>query len=164
MDMTWEYIAGFFDGEGCIQGYLSTPRVSIAQKRPLVLQEIQKFLWEQDIRSQIFRYSSEKKDLSQLRINAGEEVASFVENVLPFLIVKKEECIVALNKIRLGSRKRRKWRVSELMQLKRLREGGKTAPEISKIMQRPLRTVEAYCYRDGNFAQRYDLIGFTNKL
>lgn len=168
MDMTWQYIAGFFDGEGSVLvPTYQQPRISIAQKRPEVLIEIQKFLLEHDIRSQIFSvdkiYAGKRKILSQLRVNASKEVISFIEGVMPYLIVKKEECVAALIPLK-NIKKRTKWRLSELQAMKKLREEGLTAREISISLDRPLRTVEAYCYRDGASGIRYDLIGFTNKL
>ena len=159
--ITWEYIAGFFDGEGCVMGHNKTPRISIAQKRPQVLVEIQDFLYEHDIRSQIFTYST--KDISQLRINARLEVISFIDGVLPHLIVKKEECEQALGKLS-SCKIRTKWRLSELKKMKDLRTQGMTAKQISILLGRSLRTVEAYCYKDGRNGVRFEKIGFTNKL
>ena|SRR3990167_7606838 len=163
--MNWSYIAGFFDGEGSVLGYGRAPRISIAQKRAKVLRDIQKFMWAQDIRSQIYKYpNSKRKDLSQLRVNATNEVISFIECVLPYLIVKKRECKNALGILRTRTNKRKKWRLSELLKMKELRQKGFTAKQIARELNKPIRTVEAYCYRDGKNGIRYDLIGFTNKL
>lgn len=56
---SWAYIAGFFDGEGSIM--FNGPygmRVSMAQKDPAVLREIQRFLLSAGIEASI--YSSRK--------------------------------------------------------------------------------------------------------
>ena len=54
-NMNWEYIAGFFDGEGCIYIKNSKVRLQLTQKPIEVLVIIQKFLKENDINSFIVR-------------------------------------------------------------------------------------------------------------
>jgi LAGLIDADG-like domain len=84
--MDWSYVAGFFDGEGHVSG---TSHMEMAQKSPDVLLQIQAFLTEMGIKSQM-QYNSASKSWA-LRISRREEVRKFGENILPLSIVKKSQ-------------------------------------------------------------------------
>jgi|SRR5579859_1609701 len=88
--MTWQYIAGFFDGEGCIT-YTSEDRLqlSVSQKRPKVIYRIQEFLALNGIESVIY---IQKSSQHVLRIKQGkrkENAIKFLNLIFPFLVCKR---------------------------------------------------------------------------
>ena len=113
--MTWQYIAGFFDGEGCLtirkrsnykKGFYSW-ELNICQslKQSKVLDEIKIFLDREKIKSKI--YSSQSRNLGKcemrrLIIGRIREIKNFIDKVLPYLIVKKEKCEKFLNDYKRG--------------------------------------------------------------
>ena len=111
------YIAGFFDGEGCISGHMGrrhpSARISIGQKDPKILYWIQETL-------KIGRISKNSKSSnSSWRITRKEDIGRFIELILPYSIIKKEQLLVGqkLNNLRGGQGSR----VSENNSQKRLR-------------------------------------------
>ena len=94
--ITWEYLAGFIDGEGSIKCYDSRPRLTIGQKNKEVLEAIQEFL------ATTWPYTSGKTKLTYsrgcwyLQLNAVGVVVHVIRGVLPHLIVKKEDALHAL--------------------------------------------------------------------
>jgi len=102
MSLSWQYIAGFTDGEGCIRinsnhRYGCSPKIAIAQSgaRGLdVLTKIRLWLLEQDIPSNFDIQEPTKLSkltLYRLTITKRETATKFLEGVLPYLIVKKVE-------------------------------------------------------------------------
>lgn len=100
MAMNWEYIAGFFDGEGCIHmshGGRCKTYVSICQSQDRgrrVLEEISKFLFEADmIHSVVSSYERKNrtKTMHLLTVKRREDVQCFLMYVLPLVRIKKVE-------------------------------------------------------------------------
>lgn len=101
-NINWSFVAGFFDGEGCIvakrDGTISFD-VSMAQTSTCVLEEIKEFLRTCGIKSYIYSVDPEKytnnlrarhrKILHSLRLNERESVRRFVAGVLPYVVVKR---------------------------------------------------------------------------
>lgn len=87
------YIAGFFDGEGCVHGIIkgdgrpSIPRISIGQKRPEVL------FWIKEVLNMGTIHKTSKGS-SVWRINNKKDVERFISLILPYSKVKREELIV----------------------------------------------------------------------
>jgi len=115
--ITWQYIAGFFDGEGTL-GWNSAQdtfqlQVNIAQNeannRCKVLEAIQRFLNREGIPSNLYPVSQKKKGFSQvpiliLQINGGREgKAKFLSRCLPYLWVKKVHVQDTLRTLQLFS-------------------------------------------------------------
>src|SRR6266851_292900 len=107
MDMSWKYVAGFFDGEGCIGVYRQTsskkystgsPRAQFVQAQERgreVLEAIQAFLAVHDIKSAVrvhFVGDTRWKRSYCLRLTDFKQVVSFATHVLPYLWVKRTEC------------------------------------------------------------------------
>ena len=94
--MDIQYIAGFFDGEGCIclsdskyEGYHSYHlKTTIAQNNKEILVEIQKIFGGKVYHSRAKAYF--------LAIQKKTEVKIFLESILPFLILKKKQAEIAL--------------------------------------------------------------------
>ena len=114
--MTWQYIAGFFDGEGTIDCLLSPDKkrrthfgvaVYQSQKQIQVLYDIQDFLKEQNIESHIYfrkepRSNGEYKQNyigGSLEIGHRVYALAFLLHTLPYLIVKKQQAIQAISKL-----------------------------------------------------------------
>lgn len=93
--MTWEYLAGFLDGDGTIKCYPQganktvRPRITFGQKERLVLDEIQTFL---GTRLAI----THSRNCHYLQICGTYNVHRILLEVLPFLIVKKQDATDAL--------------------------------------------------------------------
>jgi len=104
-EIGWAYIAGFFDGEGCVKvrpeyshghGY-GTPMISISQTRDrgkLLLDEIQEFLLGHNILSKVRSYTPRNLEHQQawtLWIHSRPGVCLFIQRVLPYVKIKKVE-------------------------------------------------------------------------
>jgi hypothetical protein len=100
MNLSLEYIAGFFDGEGCITSqlqyitgkYEKYPRVSvqitITQKSTIVLNEIQK-MYGGTVRLK-------GSGCSVLNITGKDKMHKFLTDITPYLVEKKEQAEIAL--------------------------------------------------------------------
>lgn len=85
--MNAAYVAGFFDGEGCLmiyqdRGYYRI-RVALGQKTPEVLQEIQRFI-------KVGRIGLAKTGHYYLRIDQRAHIRHFLDIIRPYAIVKKQ--------------------------------------------------------------------------
>jgi hypothetical protein len=98
--VSWEYLAGFFDGEGWITsdcGYGSKYFVigmCQLESKDRVLKEIIRFLKTKEIFCQ--QYFRPRTKVSQLRIRGDENMMKFLEGVLPYLIVKEAHAKAAM--------------------------------------------------------------------
>jgi LAGLIDADG endonuclease len=95
MAMTPEYLAGLFDGEGCVAGKVGRSarpyvHITISQKHPKVLKEVQKFLGTGYLRQ------THKGKGWQFQIGRRDHIAEFIKLILPFSIVKHEQLVVGL--------------------------------------------------------------------
>lgn len=88
--MTTEYIAGFFDGEGTVSTSGNKIRISIPQTNKEVLEEIKNFLGFGNILTEKLRKAHWKQSWVFYTTNSRDSV-SFLDKVLPFLIVKKKK-------------------------------------------------------------------------
>ncbi len=98
--MNDNYLAGFFDGEGCIHGQQneSVLRITITQKRRgTVIREIQRYLGYGNVRLT-------KTGTYQFMISRREDCKNFLTRILPLSIVKKREIEVAIQLLNLGGR------------------------------------------------------------
>lgn len=100
--MNVSYIAGLFDGEGCIYGrvgHFLRFAVSITNTNEKVLQEVKTFLGYGKIRR---RYDGHPKHLPIYTwiIHHRVDVDKFLNLLLPHLIVKREEAEQLLREIK----------------------------------------------------------------
>lgn len=103
MDMSWPYIAGFFDGEGSIGvAAHATGRkagIYIAQSGrmgQITLIEIQVFLKSQGIDSAVFQtgkagVSKRTKPSYRLAVNGFTGTTKFLKAVLPYIRIKRSQ-------------------------------------------------------------------------
>jgi len=97
--MTWQYVAGFFDGEGSLVWHPGGKsfQVKLTQYEPSVLREIQKFLLSYRIKSGLGTRGTESpKDLFISNIYCIKE---FIEYVADYCIVKEELLMETLFRI-----------------------------------------------------------------
>ena len=111
--MDWPYIAGFFDGEGCVSiGSNGRPVCTIAQTNGThsIIEKLQAFLSSQGILASISDYvkkNPKHKPSKTLLICSSFGVFDFLTNVLPFLIVKREKAESALEMLKEPNRVKR---------------------------------------------------------
>jgi len=103
--MSWPYVAGFFDGEGCIfmnhiSGRLTGHyKVTITQSERPVLQGVAAFLAQNGIDSRIYgrqKMTGQRRQLINLIIQRKENVVKFLRFVIPYLWVKRVQAQDAL--------------------------------------------------------------------
>ena len=97
MRMSWQYLAGFFDGEGSLSivgtGGLKACICQAGDKGHTVLHEIQEFLRLKGVKSYVsVRPPREVYYQTQweFRITRRPDFVKFAQGVLPFLFVKKD--------------------------------------------------------------------------
>lgn len=90
-----QYIAGFFDGEGCVdvfhghsQERRRRPRIRISQRQSHVLKEI--------VRSLGFGRVTKSRSTFQWGVKSKRDIIKFVKSILPYSIVKKPQLEIAL--------------------------------------------------------------------
>lgn len=96
--MTWQYLAGFVDGEGWI-GYsvgIRSPRIDIGQAEQEVLHEIVYFLAHSGISARFLRCSLKdrrtalgRKTFYRVLIQGSRNVIPTLKGLLPYLRTKK---------------------------------------------------------------------------
>jgi hypothetical protein len=101
--MNWAYIAGFFDGEGCLSLHTTRMNISIYQSGAIgeqVLREIGAWLSTKGIESIMYHRNRtdklSKKELWEVRLNKRASQLKFLSGVLPFIRVKKvlaQDCV-----------------------------------------------------------------------
>lgn len=98
-DIDRAYIAGFFDGEGCVSCYLggsSTPkypylRITLVQKDARVLYEIRELLGY----GTVSHGSGSNRDMWSLVVSGRRDVRTFLAAVAPFVRVKSRQVELA---------------------------------------------------------------------
>jgi intein-encoded DNA endonuclease-like protein len=95
--LTAEYVAGFFDGEGCVavllprSGSRAKPRIkiNITQKNRQILEDIHSLLGVGYVGTQGSR------NCHQLHIASLEDLKNFIDFILPFARLKRYELVCA---------------------------------------------------------------------
>lgn len=102
--MSWAYIGGFFDGEGCLHHSKRRTRDYFASVTQLtraakVLHEMSAFLLARGIANscRAFRVKGRGIAMTYLRITGRRAVRRFLRFVLPYLRVKRAEALVAIH-------------------------------------------------------------------
>jgi hypothetical protein len=109
--MTWAWLGGFFEGEGCITWYERDHRghsgrgavVVIGQKMKAPLVLIQEFLCRQGIQgAKLYRRKARPPKIPNgiwiLQINRKAETAWFLKKIIPYLVEKRLKAKVVLEK------------------------------------------------------------------
>lgn len=132
--MTWQYIAGFFDGEGSLTHNKKGYRITISQTDKSVLQEIKYFSYC----GKIFKNKKRKphwKDSWVFYIAKQEDILHFLLKIYPFLITKKSLVKMVIPDLRIQTNliKDKKDKVENLKkEIVMLRNQGSTYREIGE--------------------------------
>ncbi|PIT90505.1 MAG: hypothetical protein COU22_01785 [Candidatus Komeilibacteria bacterium CG10_big_fil_rev_8_21_14_0_10_41_13] len=136
MNMTWEYIAGFFDGEGCLTRKQGGFNLTIAQTHYEVLERINQFVGYGSIFKETKR-QPHWKDSWVYYIARQEDIYNFLLKLSPLLIVKRDYIKTVLPEIKLKAETINKNRLlakARVVQAKKLRSQGLTYRQMAKIM------------------------------
>ena len=112
MRMTWPWVAGFFEGEGCITWYTGKKKgtagrgavVTIGQKDQTSLVLIQKFLRQEGIEAARLYWRKPYKSKHRrvvtgcwiLQLTRKGENQLFLRRILPYLVSKRQKAIEVL--------------------------------------------------------------------
>ena len=116
--MNWAYIAGFFDGEGCLHMVSMSNRrlfqgfnihiVQAGKRGKRALQQMQEFLHDEGVTSGIYYHKPykerkvySKQEIWELAFGSRDSIVRFLERILPYLTVKKSEAQDALRMFQL---------------------------------------------------------------
>lgn len=108
MAMNWNYIAGFFDGEGTICTTARGIQWSIAQSRErgrVVLEDIRTFLAEQGIKSSVYQ-KKDRASMFTLYVTDRERIKKLLLMLYPYLRIKRVEVQDCLRYMRLFPRRK----------------------------------------------------------
>lgn len=103
--MNWSYVAGFFDGEGSIVITGTSCKLTLAQNSREVLDQIQDFIESEGIDHSWITITTPRPWQRQpntcyhLAFSKARNVRLFLHQVMPHLIVKKEDAVKALRSI-----------------------------------------------------------------
>lgn len=89
MDVSWPYIAGFFDGEGCVRVGGRGVMCTMAQAGAIgktVLSDIQGFMLKQGVMCQLY---VSQEGVWSLNITSREALQEAAKHLLPLVRVKK---------------------------------------------------------------------------
>jgi hypothetical protein len=110
--MNWSYIAGFFDGEGCVSKanakHCDLYAVHMAQhvKQDEVIYRIKDFLVEKGIPVRLYRerntFKQQEHFMTRLVISKQCDVEKFLKAVLSLLLVKRKNALLALEAARVS--------------------------------------------------------------
>jgi len=99
--MNWQYLAGYFDGEGWIIFYGENAiHLGVAQKSPAkVIYQVKDFLTEQGFIPNINLWNNGTTDMVTLLMRRTLENVIFLKMISPYLIEKKEKAILAIERL-----------------------------------------------------------------
>lgn len=96
--MTWQYIAGFFDGEGSISYNGKGYRLTISQSHYTVLKQIHTFTGVGHI-FKVTKRQAHWKDSWVYSISKQSDIVLFLKQIKPYLVVKKGLVVDILPKL-----------------------------------------------------------------
>jgi len=101
-NIDWHYVAGFFDGEGCISWHQGeTCQAKFTQNDRTVLLELQKFLLSYGIKSGMSTPHTTRAPASDLYLSNIFGIEKFLLYILDYAIVKKKSIMEALERIEM---------------------------------------------------------------
>ena len=134
--MNWDYIAGFFDGEGSVTDYKKKCRVTITQTNKEVLERIRSFAGVGSI-AEITKRKSHWKDSWVYYISKQSDLLKFLNGVAPRLVVKRklaQNAIVVLER-KLQEREARQQELfARTYKARELRRQGLPYRDIGKVL------------------------------
>jgi intein/homing endonuclease len=134
--MTWDYIAGFFDGEGSITIKEHRVRIALPQTSFGVLHDIKKIAGVGSI-FKVTKRKSHWKDSWVYYIAKQKDILYFLKKIERKLILKQSLAKIAIIKLqdRLYVRKRQRQKfLQNIQKSKKLRAKGLTYRQIGKLL------------------------------
>jgi len=130
--MEWSYVAGFFDGEGCVNIGLSTrrnktrrnwypvARCTITNTNKLILEAIQTEFAVGTIHM-LCRQRPTQKPAYSLCITKHSDVIKFIDGVYPYIIIKRKQLeLLKEAVIFILNNDRKKWSKSKIIKYNRI--------------------------------------------
>lgn len=151
--MTWEYIAGFFDGEGSItkkpkpEGRISNYYVSFPQStaQALVLYEIGDFFRDNSIRFKIYADNQPgHTSMTRLVVTRYESIELLLSELIPHLRIKHGKAASALEEVKRGVERLKEKRARLKLAVELHLQGGKSYRSIEKQTRVDKRAVVKY--------------------
>lgn len=125
-ELKMAYIAGFFDGEGCVQAYLKpkgslTVEINIMNSYSALLDECPNIFGVGKVYPIKQKSGSDKKRLYAYRVFSEDGVRKVLEVLTPYLIEKRPQAEALLHYLRLSSptKEDKEFTASHLARLKR---------------------------------------------
>jgi len=152
--MDKHYLAGFFDGEGYVTWYRRGARLIVGQKSVEILEQIKDY-WESlgcqhiHLYNQTYRYKTtrgENADGWRLQVAMSQDIKIILTDLLPYLIVKKQDAIKTLEAIGKNKRHTEKLNEEDVMMLKQL---GLSSIKIGKFYHCSNRKILLILHRQG---------------
>lgn len=134
--MNWDYIAGFFDGEGSVTDYKRKCRVTITQTNKKVLEQIRSFAGVGSV-AEITKRKSHWKDSWVYYISKQSDLLKFLNGVASGLVVKRklaQKAIVVLEHKLQEREVRRQELFLRMHRAKELRKQGLPYRDIGKAL------------------------------
>lgn len=136
--MTWNYVAGFFDGEGSINHNGRGFRVTISQSQLKVLEEIRDFTGVGSVIA-VRKRKAHWKDAWVYYIARQSDVAFFLNKVRKFVIVKSAKLEEVLPRVRFiadNAKFKMGFKKVLISEAQRLRRKGLTYRAIGEILHK----------------------------
>jgi len=139
--MDWQYLAGFFDGEGNIylqQGKSKGIQVTLHNTDYQILKEIRDFLHERGIKASLtkdkgkHRNGYSRKELWKLLITNQWDARKFFKNIMPMARVKREKISESLIFMKTFKRDTRKFNRTTIEEIIRRYLSGESMKTICK--------------------------------
>ena len=152
--MDKHYLAGFFDGEGYVTWYHKGARLIVGQKSDEVLNQIKDY-WESlgckniYLYSQKYKYQHPNGDYAEgyrLQVANSQDIKIILNDLMPYLIVKREDAIRTLQEIEKKHRHTEKLNDEDVMMLKSL---GLSSTKIGKFYHCSNRKILLILHRNG---------------
>ncbi len=169
--MNWDYIAGFFDGEGCFTIYYDKNnrvkyQISISQTTKGVLEEIQQFLGYGNIYNADHKGNKNWKEswsfAYSLRIGKRKDILSFLSKIEDKIIVKKEELKTKKGVLmELDLLKTKKWETmrSHLKVCRKMREQGMSWKQVGKAINKNAESARCFVKEHKHKKEHADIFG-----
>ena len=106
--MNWQYLGGFFDGEGHVgvhkgRGKYTQHDITVANTHKPTIEAISRFLNSQNIKHSTFKrtYDNPKwKTAFKIKVTSIRAGIVFLEMILPYLLTKREQALSTLEWLR----------------------------------------------------------------
>lgn len=140
MNVTWDYFAGFTDGEGYIGIISRGPRATWGQKDKHQLEVLRDFLISEGFHPTFYHRKqnpsggiNKTRYIWVLNMARRDEILRLCEILLPLVVLKVPQCMLVLQWLKDNPRR---WHTAELERdlIRQYAEEGYTQPQIGKLV------------------------------